>query len=444
MITYFIKSTVSLIVLYAFFHFFLRQHKILIFNRVYLIFSLVFSMIIPLINIPVKTDFIINNSIEKLTLSTGDTIQGAEMVTYTPNPYFYQYIFTFILIIISSVLLIRFTFNIFKIINKTINCLKIETVNTSLILVEEKTLPYSFFRYVFVNRTDFENGKIEKELLMHEEAHCLQYHSIDIIILELINIFFWFNPAIWFYRKAILLNHEYYADNKVLVEYESFNYPQLLINLVIQNNTNYLVSNFKYSLIKNRLIMMAKNRPSNNAILRKIAGITAFLFLGIALTFSKENVLNINNPVTQSDGMFALQGNEKPELFPIKKGEYTEQPSCKYVEEGINQTTKPEVSHYGFDIVAKIGTEVIATAGGKVIEAMYAEGGYGNTIIIDHGAGYQSTYAHLKDFNVKNGDSVTKGQTIGHVGITGTVTSPHLYFEIRVNGAQENPLKYLK
>jgi hypothetical protein len=131
---------------------------------------------------------------------------------------------------------------------------------------------------------------------MHEEAHCLHYHSVDIVLLELINVFFWFNPVIWLFRKAITLNHEYCADNKVLENNESFNYHQLLINLVIQTNTNYLVSNYKYSLIKNRLIMMTKNRPSHNAILSKIVAITLFLFLGTAFTLSQENWLNKNTP----------------------------------------------------------------------------------------------------------------------------------------------------
>ena len=221
-----------------------------------------------------------------------------QIIANITSPQVSPNILIILFIIVSSVLLIRFAFNIFRIIRKTIKCKKIENVNTTLILVKEKTLPYSFFRYIFVNKSDFENGKIEKELLMHEEAHCLQYHSVDIVLLELINLFFWFNPAIWLFRKAILLNHEYYADNKVLACNESFDYHKLLVNLVIQNNTNYLVSNFKYSLIKNRLIMMTKSRPSHNAILRKIAAVPLFLILAIILTFcqkidqQKDNAFN--------------------------------------------------------------------------------------------------------------------------------------------------------
>ena len=154
--------------------------------------------------------------------------------------------------------------------------------------VEERILPYSFFRYIFVNQADYENGKIEKELLMHEEAHCLQYHSIDIIIIELLNIFFWFNPAIWLFRKSILLNHEYYADNKVLTYRDPIDYQQLLLNILLRNNSNYLVSNFKYSFIKSRINMMTKSNPLHKSILRKFSAISLFLVMAITLTFSQE------------------------------------------------------------------------------------------------------------------------------------------------------------
>jgi phosphate/sulfate permease len=299
MMTYLIKSTVCLLVLYGFFHFFLRQHKILLFNRFYLIFSLVFSIIVSFIMIPVNSNFTLTNSIDKLTF-TGHAIQGQEIIANVTSPQVSPNILIVLFITVSSVLLLRFAINIFRIIRKIIKYKKVENLNTTLILVEEKTLPYSFFRYVFVNKSDFENGEINKELLMHEEAHCLHYHSVDIVLLELINVFFWFNPAIWLFRKAILLNHEYYADNKVLACNESFDYHKLLVNLVVQNNTNYLVSNFKYSLIKNRLIMMTKSRPSHNAFLRKIAAIPLFLILAIILTFCQK----INQ---QTDNVFNYQ-----------------------------------------------------------------------------------------------------------------------------------------
>jgi len=250
--------------------------------------------------IPVKSNFSLTNGLDRLTFATGHAIQGEEIIANVTSPQVLPDILFILFIIVSSGLLLRFAINIFRIVNKIIKCKKVENVNTTLILVKEKTLPYSFFRYVFVNKSDFENGKIEKELLIHEEAHCLQYHSVDIVLLEIINVFFWFNPAIHLFRKAILLNHEYCADDKVLACNEAFDYHKLLVSLVIQNNTSYLVSNFKYSLIKHRLIMMTKSRPSHNAFLRKITAIPLFLILVIIITFCQK----INQ---QTDNVFNYQ-----------------------------------------------------------------------------------------------------------------------------------------
>lgn len=288
MIAFFIKSTACLMVLYGFYHIFLRQHKILLFNRFYLISSLVFSMIIPQISIPVKSSFPIKNTLERLTLTTGQLIHGGEIIEKSTPLFTFQNILTVLFFIISSILLIRFALNIFRITRKILISNKVEYSKTLLVFVEERTLPYSFFKYIFVNKADYENGKIEKELLMHEEAHCLQYHSIDIIIIELLNVFFWFNPAIWLFRKSILLNHEYYADNKVLKVRDSIDYQQLLLNILLRNNSNYLVSNFKYSFIKSRINMMTKSNPMQNSILRKFSAISLFLILAITLTFSQE------------------------------------------------------------------------------------------------------------------------------------------------------------
>jgi hypothetical protein len=291
MVTYLIKSTACLLIFYGFFHFFLRPYKILIFNRFYLVSSLIISLIIPMIIIPVQYGFPIAESLDKFTISVEDTFQTRPVSDISVQRTEYQNILPVFFIIISSVLLIRYLVNIFRIIRKTFQCKRIENNNTTLILVEEKTLPYSFFRYIFVNKSDFENDRINKELLMHEETHCLQYHSFDIIVLELIHVFFWFNPAIWLFRRSILLNHEYSADNNVIAGNAASEYPQILLNLVIQNNTNTLVSHVKNSLIKNRLIMMKKNESLHNAILRKIAGVSLILLIGTAFTLGQTDKL---------------------------------------------------------------------------------------------------------------------------------------------------------
>jgi murein DD-endopeptidase MepM/ murein hydrolase activator NlpD len=97
--------------------------------------------------------------------------------------------------------------------------------------------------------------------------------------------------------------------------------------------------------------------------------------------------------------------------------------------------------HEGVDIAAGYGTPIAAAASGTVIFAGWM-GGYGNLIIVDHGGGIATAYAHQSSFAV-GGGPVSQGQTIGYVGCTGHCYGPHLHFEVRVNGSAVDPLGYL-
>lgn len=99
--------------------------------------------------------------------------------------------------------------------------------------------------------------------------------------------------------------------------------------------------------------------------------------------------------------------------------------------------------HAGLDLISPHAALVKAGDGGEVIQAGYS-GGYGYTITLYHGGGFASRYAHLSSIRVAVGQFVERGQVIGLVGSTGWTTGPHLHFEIRINGAPQNPLKYLE
>ena len=99
--------------------------------------------------------------------------------------------------------------------------------------------------------------------------------------------------------------------------------------------------------------------------------------------------------------------------------------------------------HRAIDIANATGTPVFAADSGFVAMLGWSNSGYGNMIIVDHGNGFQTLYAHLDSFNVGQGQSVKRGQKIGAIGSTGRATGPHLHFEIQRGGVQRNPIGIL-
>lgn len=108
----------------------------------------------------------------------------------------------------------------------------------------------------------------------------------------------------------------------------------------------------------------------------------------------------------------------------------------------IHPIFKRRMFHDGLDFTAKIGTNIYATGDGVVVEAKRARYGYGNKIVIDHGFGYKTIYAHLHSFAVRKGQKVERGQIIGTVGNTGLSSGPHLHYEILKNNRKVNPIYY--
>lgn len=129
-----------------------------------------------------------------------------------------------------------------------------------------------------------------------------------------------------------------------------------------------------------------------------------------------------------------------PAIMPISNKDLT------YTSSGwglrIHPIYKVPRFHYGMDFVAKKGTKIFATGDGEIIKVDNSKVGHGKHIVVDHGYGYKTLYAHLNSFNVKVGDTVKRGQVIGFVGSTGTSTAPHIHYEVFKDGENVNPKYY--
>lgn len=108
----------------------------------------------------------------------------------------------------------------------------------------------------------------------------------------------------------------------------------------------------------------------------------------------------------------------------------------------IHPIFKKRRMHTGIDFTSPSGTAIQATGDGVVSKVSKSRSGYGHHVIIDHGYGYKTLYAHMQDIEVKKGQSVKRSQTIGTVGSTGTSTAPHLHYEVIYKGKKVNPIHY--
>lgn len=150
------------------------------------------------------------------------------------------------------------------------------------------------------------------------------------------------------------------------------------------------------------------------------------------------------------DSLYSFaKGKEKklssiPSIKPVKEDELKK--GVKFLSGfgmRIHPIHKIRRFHKGIDFTAPTGTDIQATGDGKVVSINKTGRGYGKHVMIDHGYGYKTLYAHMHTITVKEGERVKKGQKIGLVGSTGASTAPHLHYEVWVNGNAVNPVDYV-
>lgn len=299
MIPYLIYSSVSLALLLVIYWFFLEKEKRLIFNRVFLLWSLVFSLIIPLtpvgiISTEIPWSAIIQSgettsstgyqNFEEITLPTEVAVnatvkEGVSDSTMLSNKFFFL-----IYSIVSAFLFIRLIRIIIKFHLKSETNRKCLVRGFQVVLLNENVIPHSFINTVFLSKNQFKNGEIAEEILNHEFTHIRQKHSLDILFVEVLKIVFWFNPMLYLYKKAIALNHEYLADEAVLSNGTLIkNYQQMLLQTIERSTIYSLASSFNFLLTKRRLQMMTLSRTKIKFPIKAILLVPFFIALSVVL-----------------------------------------------------------------------------------------------------------------------------------------------------------------
>jgi len=303
MIAYILKSTLCLVLLWAFYRWFLEKESMHVVKRFYLLFSLVFAYTIPLITITYTVDVVPDQ--EAFVVPATSYIyledvpqQVAPSINYWPIVLWALY---GIGVLIFGT---RFLLNLRKMVKKITTNEKLKTPSFIHVLLGNTVVPHSFWSYIFVPGRAFKENKIPKEVLLHEQTHVEQKHTLDILFVEIMQVIFWFNPMWYGIKRAIKLNHEFLADQSVLHQGDSIiKYIDLLVGYNSSPNHTVLASSINYSLTKKRIVMMSQQFSRTKAA-TKLLLLLPLLF-GCMLLFTNEIVAqqrNVNYSKTVQNG----------------------------------------------------------------------------------------------------------------------------------------------
>ena len=290
MVHYFFYTIVATGISWLLYHFFFRKEKCFVFNRFFLLISLLLCLVAPLLEInPEQTAAQIPqievSELLRLPISQVETMELAATSSFEEERNILPVILTSVYVLITLIFLFRFANNLRKIVLEIRKNPGIKKGGFRLIPVIEKSNPFSFFHFLFLNKEDLEKGTLPESILQHEAAHSAQFHSADVLLLELLSCFFWINPFIWLYKKAVIRNHEYLADAAVVgagVDVESYSYD--LIKAGDKNEYLQLLSGFNFIQTRNRLMMIHLKKSPTTLLAMKIA--TAMILFAAVFLFS--------------------------------------------------------------------------------------------------------------------------------------------------------------
>lgn len=281
MSVYLLKLSGCLLVFMLFYKLVLERESFHHIKRFYLLGSVILAFIIPLIT------FTTHVVAEPLTEISGNTV-------IVPQDIVAEEVFNWELVLLLlyslGVLFFAFRFvrNLWQLGYKIKKHQKIAKPTHVQVLMLEHIIPHTFLNYVFVEKATLESQSIPKEILLHEEVHVIQKHTLDVLLVEFLQIVLWFNPLIYFIKKDIKLNHEFLADQAVIKQgYPTKNYQHILLDFSINSSQDSLVSSINYSLIKKRFTIMKKHSSERVKWLKSLVIIPLLALLVYSFSSSK-------------------------------------------------------------------------------------------------------------------------------------------------------------
>lgn len=300
MIIYLIKLIACSGLLYLVYLLLLQKQKLLFFNRFYLLAILPVAIIAPLLQVTLP-DFIsdffhfVPDPAPVYTTSAPTAVAAAQ------EPILYSTTFLWLIYtLVTGTLFIKDLYSY----KKFLAYLRRATATDrqSIYSISGLQTPFSFFKRIYVPHEAYRQGQLDAAIIAHEQAHVDQKHSIDVLLMQVASIVFWFNPLVYLIRHAIRQNHEYLADDAVIRHHERSSYQHLIIQWSMSTpDINALpASNFNFLTTKKRLIMLQKKTNRGKLLLMPV--LTLFLTAAISLLFSAHVNAQQKDPAKTAKG----------------------------------------------------------------------------------------------------------------------------------------------
>ena len=278
MLAYFLKINVAIALFYAFYRLFFYKDTFFTWRRAALLCFFAISAVYPLLNIQTwiteqepmvaMADLYADIVLPEFTITPEQaTSDWKSLLLQTVGFAYWGMVI---------VLAIRFFIQLAGIIRLAFRCRKAKIGNTNVHLLRQASGPFSFFHWIFIHPTSHTEDELS-EILTHEQTHANQWHSIDVLVSEIVCIFCWFNPFAWLMKREIRTNLEYLADNRVLeTGHDSKAYQYHLLGLSHHKAAATIYNSFNVLPLKKRIKMMNKKRT------REIGRTKYLMFLPLA------------------------------------------------------------------------------------------------------------------------------------------------------------------
>jgi len=218
--------------------------------------------------------------------------------------------------VVAGLLIFKIFFNTAMLLIKAARDTHDRKEELRLFLITDKNISFSFFRNIFIGQTA--DSKEQERIFAHEKVHALQWHSIDVIYIEILTGLLWFNPLMWWYRNEIKNVHEYLADQGALeTGFSIKEYQITLLEHLIGSASISITNNFNYSLIKNRIAMMNKEKNGKKNTWKVFILLPVSFLIAFAFACTEKSPVNIAADAEKSESPTAYY---EAEQMPVFKG----------------------------------------------------------------------------------------------------------------------------